>query len=224
MADLLAWTGAISGVVGGAAGVAALVYAQINKGVSEESRELARSSQQSSADAITLASESNRIAVDAKELAEEANTISLRAEARDVERNDVHWEVDWDESGTFTVTNTGRDEARRVHAVISIHDWQPATADHESVAGHGVITLEFPESAYQFRREVAQIQARRRRQAARRSDPIIGNSIPHFETPPAMEFVHAISYRITWETPLGRHCVEEDEYRLATLGDHERFV
>ncbi len=213
MADIATWIGAVGGAGGMIAGSVALVYAHIGKRAAQESGELARSVEESAREAVGLARESNGIAVDAKQLAEEANSIAARSEARDTERNDVHWQLDWKDPGAFELINAGRDEALNVHAVVRVDDWEQVQTA-ESVPGGGRLAFFLPEARQEFLCEVAKRRARR---VAHQQSAFMAPAAA-WESP--AEFLHSVSRRVSWETPLGKQCVHDPKPALSNLGDH----
>lgn len=135
--------GTVFTIIGSLAGVAALGMSIIAKHDSKNSNEIAKRSEQLSAEANSISRKSNRIAVDARQLAKEANAISLRAEQRDTEINDVVWNYKWIKPGTCEFTNSGEDEALSVTINLAV-DGDHVQSDRCNIPSGGTITLTHP--------------------------------------------------------------------------------
>ncbi|MFC9555541.1 hypothetical protein ACFTWF_32420 [Rhodococcus sp. NPDC056960] len=213
MDDVLAWLGAVGGVLGGGAGltfgILALKQSKASNKLAEDARDIAQRGEQLGTEANGLARESNSIAVDARQLAEEANTISKRGELRETERHDVHWEGDWVAPGRYALTNMGDDEAFDVRAVVTV-DGEQAESRANSVPGRGgQLLFELPRAAQELRREI-----RERRARMRTPDPY---GIDHAASLNA--HIHTFTERVVWKSALGQQHVHEPKHSLGTLGD-----
>ena len=210
MSDVLAWIGAIGGLLGGGAGlgfgVSGFVQSRRANKIAQDARDFAESGHQLSSDANNLAREANRIAVDARQLAEEANTISMRAEARETEINDVRWVGAWKEPGRYILTNRGQDEAIGVNATVTV-DGEEAHRRVDSVPAGGYLAFELPEARDQFLREQHQLRAAERHAAAGRYG--------HFPIGRAATILE----RVVWETLLGKERVHEIQSPISDLGE-----
>lgn len=211
--QVLAWMGAIGGVLGGGAGlifgIAAFNQSKASNKLAEKAHQVAERGEQLSTKANDLATESNGIAVDARQLAEEANTLSKRAEFRETELHDVQWEGDWEEPGTYVLTNTGEHEAFDVTATVEV-DGEKQKIWVASVGEGGRLTFAFPGARQEFAQEVAK-KRRRELEAARSQWGIAGSG---FE-----EYCHTITERVLWKTQLGNPRTHDSTNNLAALGD-----
>ncbi|MBH0121526.1 hypothetical protein I0Q12_19235 [Rhodococcus sp. CX] len=210
MSDVLAWIGAIGGLLGGGAGlgfgVSGFVQSRRANKIAQDARDFAESGHQLSSDANDLSREANRIAVDARQLAEEANTISMRAEARETEINDVRWVGAWKEPGRYILTNRGQDEAIGVNATVTV-DGEEAHRRVDSVPAGGYLAFELPGARDQFRREQAEIAAYNRHTAAGR-----------YAVYP-IHMANTILERVVWVTPLGKERIHDIQSPISNLGE-----
>ncbi|ASR03676.1 hypothetical protein [Gordonia rubripertincta] len=211
----------IVGPLVGLVGVGLAIWALV---VSKRFLKTARDGNEHADRAVELARESNTIAADAKQVAEEANTISLRAEQRDTERHDVDWDLDRGDPGDYVLTNTGTDDARNVRVRVAVDDWV-STATFDLIAGGESATVKVPEAAQRFQRELAEIRRAKERAAAeerRRREQPFPNLVASYGIPDyamTMQYqMHHVSYRVDWQTTLGKHRDESDQY-TDSLGD-----
>ncbi|MFK5689581.1 hypothetical protein ACI3EY_07930 [Ornithinimicrobium sp. LYQ92] len=143
-------------------------------------------------------------AEEANRLAEKANEYSDRAEARELERNDVHWECRTESKGVVKFVNEGQDLARNVTIAAGVWDGprQVRRAD-EVRPGAGL--------RFEFRSEAQDREAR----VYSASSTIGGMPRLYDSTLGQGEF---ISVRVTWETPKGRPYVWDGRAVYNDLG------
>lgn len=161
------------------AAVFALVYAHTSKTVSEESRDVAR---------------------DALAVAKEANVISGRAEARDTERHNVKWERTLLETGRYSLTNTGQDDAYKVYATLDL-DGHREVCEKPLVQPGEALVFEFDHAAAEFDRELADREGVRQRERNRPFPPPLPSTYIH----DANMRMHHFDVQVSWQTELGQH-------------------
>lgn len=121
-----------------------------------------------------------REAVQTRQLAEGANDIARGALEGVQEVHDVGWDGDW-EGESYTLTNTGQDEALSVRALVTIDDVE-RRAQAERVGPGEKLFFDFAEVV----RECREDEARRRR-----------DNGPFMVVPPMGPWVH---YRMHWKS------------------------
>ncbi|MDF3309799.1 hypothetical protein P3H15_32795 [Rhodococcus sp. T2V] len=213
MDDVLAWLGAIGGVLGGGAGltfgILAFKQSKSSNKLAEDARDIAQRGEQLGTEANELARQSNGIAIDARQLAEEANTFSKRSELRETELHDVVWEGQWEEPGSYVLVNSGEHEALNVRATVDV-DGEKMTIDAGVVGEGGRLTFLFPRARQEFSREVAR----------KRQQEIDARRAPFGFVPTTFEqYSHTITERVLWQTQLGNPRTHEVTHKLAALGD-----
>lgn len=216
--QVLAWVGAVGGVLGGGAGllfgILAFNQSKASNKLAEKAHQVAERGEQLSTKANDLAAESNGIAVDARQLAEEANTLSKRAEFRETELHDAQWEGDWEEPGSYVLTKTGQHEAFEVTATVEV-DGVKETIAAGSVSEGGKLTFSFPRARQQFAQEVREKRQRDLR-AAESPYGRFGIGSTGME-----ERCHTITERVLWKTQLGNPQTHETTNHFAALGDFD---
>ena len=204
--------GTVFTIIGSLAGVAALGVSIFAKRDSKNSNEIAKRSEQLSAEANSISRKSNRIAIDARQLAKEANAISLRAEQRDTEINDVVWNYKWIKPGTCEFTNSGEDEALSVTIHLAA-DGDSLQSDRCNVPSGGTITLTHPRLTDELTRRRLELDAEYREFERRRATATSMFDLTALGPGPLeMPYRADVRIQIKWLTALGqdRECPFED--------------
>lgn len=204
--DLIAaWVGiAVSLLVGVAGFVTAIVSARAareSNRVAELARQEAQTANKLASEANTISRESNSLAVDANKLSEHANTLVERSVAMSVERNDVRWELDWQNPGEVLVVNRGDDEAHRVKATVYV-DGNEYTGRADRVPKDAGILIRIGREGHQLMAEY------REGLAASRRDPY-GLSNPG---------IHMLTAQmhVVWFTELGKQTTHRSDPEFFT--------
>lgn len=202
------WVAAAVAGLGVVVAVAALFVARKANVVAQQAVEKADAANELSGDANAISREANRIAVDGNKLAEQANAAAEAAGARETERGDVSWELDWQGYGHLAVTNVGQDAAHDIRAVVTVDDHE-VDKRAQGLATGGSLALDFQSVADQRRDEIRRAEADRAWEEANREADPFGLAYPDprpLYRPAEMLFC---SYRITWRTELGKPCADE---------------
>lgn len=168
-----------------------------------------------STESNVIASDSKSIAIKSKEISEEALTISRRADLRESDTSDVHWKGDWENPGSYKITNHGNDKALRVRIVLTV-DEEVVRIAEEEVPGGCSVTVDCPEALTAFRSELRDYQEKFNR--ARNATGIERYVLQ----PTTINYtMHRIHRRIDWVSEQGKPGVHDETVRLATLGDFD---
>ncbi|MGP9489651.1 hypothetical protein ACT3UD_16995 [Glutamicibacter sp. 287] len=169
---------------------------------------------QLSAKANSIAQDSKRIAVDSRKIGEEALTLARRTEARESDTSNIHWEFDWEQPGTYTVTNRGDDEALDVRIIVDI-DGEEVRKTVKSIPGGGSVQIECPQARATYLREVREYRAKKRDYAIRSR---LGFSLPPDTLAYSYHFTHE---RIDWVSQSGKPGVHDKQYPVGLLGEFD---
>ena len=164
----------------------------------EAGNELARESN-------ALAREGNSRAVRDSELGEKAEARAVVREAREAERHDVRWELDWQAKGVLEVRNVGQDPAHDVRAVVELNKHQvDGAADLVSPDAH--LVFRFDGLVDQCARDVARVEAAESYNEGLSGSvvPLAGSMVDVPELPVFVGFA-----RVEWRSPLGQERTQE---------------
>lgn len=182
---------------------------------SQDAIEQANTANNLSAESNVIARDSKGIAIESKEVSEEALKISRRADLRESDTSDVHWKGDWENPGTYKITNRGHDKALNVRVVLTV-DEEVVRITEKEVPGGGSITIDCPEALDTFRGEL-----RDYRQSVARYKRALGME-RYTMQPTTIEYTwHHIHERIDWVSEQGKPSFHDERQGLGTLGDFD---
>ncbi|MGV2950860.1 hypothetical protein ACNPM8_01590 [Glutamicibacter sp. AGC46] len=179
----------------------------------KEAGQKADTANQLSADSNVIAEDSKRIAIESRQIGEEALTLARATEARESDTSNVHWESDWKEPGTCTITNRGDDEAFNVRIVLTVDD-EEIRKTVESIPGGGSVQIECPKARATYLREVRDFRTKERLHEVERSRGFFTSLGPDT----SQYRYHFHRERIDWVSQSGKPGFYDDEY-TNSLGD-----
>lgn len=180
------------GLLGFTTGLAGVVIACKANRVAQEANEQAKAANELARQANALSRTSNRIAVDANELSKEANAIARQEVDLVGERNDVAWELQWQDDGQVLVVNIGQDPAHRVRVVAAVGNMEQ-TADATVVAAGDSLGLDFHRVVDKAGNERARLE--------RQAGVVLPAGL--------LQGGAWLVARVVWESGLGKHGVAE---------------